>query len=83
MIRTSDLPEVRKARLMAAKERDIASARLQEARSAFNAAVAHANLGDTATARPFAERAAGHPDLATQAKAILERIAKSGSVPTR
>jgi tetratricopeptide (TPR) repeat protein len=81
MIRTSDLPEVRKARLIAAKERDMASARLQEARSAFNAAVALANLGDLDKARPCAERAAAHPDLAAQARALLDRIGRSAPSP--
>jgi tetratricopeptide (TPR) repeat protein len=81
MVRASDLQEDRKARLVAAKERDIASARLQEARSAFNAAVAWANLGDPAKALPFAERAAAHPDLAAQATALLGRIGKSASAP--
>jgi tetratricopeptide (TPR) repeat protein len=81
MIRASDLPEARKARLVAARERDIAGARLQEARSSFNAAVACANLGDPEKARPFAERAAAHPELAAQAKALLERIGKSVPAP--
>jgi tetratricopeptide (TPR) repeat protein len=81
MIRTSDLPEERKARLIAAKERDIVSARIQEARSSFNAAVAYANLGDVAKARPFAERAAAHPDLAAQAKALLDRTGKPARAP--
>jgi predicted Zn-dependent protease len=81
MIRSSDLPDDRKARLIAAKERDIASARLQESRSAFNAAVACANLGDPARALPFAERAAAHPGLAAQAKALVDRIGKSAPGP--
>lgn len=73
-IAASDLPDGRQARLISAVERDIASARLQEARSAFNAGAALANLGNLAGARPFAERAAKHPALAEQAKALLERI---------
>lgn len=73
-IAASDLPDGRQARLIAAVERDIAAARLQEARSAFNAAVAHANLGALDKAKPFAERAASHPGLADLAKALLDRI---------
>jgi tetratricopeptide (TPR) repeat protein len=82
-IRSSDLPDDRQDVLVAAKEKDIAAARLQEARSAYNAGVALANLGEPQRARPFAERAAAHPDLAAQANAILERIGKSGSAPAR
>ncbi len=67
--------------LVAAKERDIAAARLQEARSAYNAGVALANLGELQRARPFAERAATHPDLVAQANAILERIGRLRSAP--
>ena len=81
MIRSSDLPEARKARLVAAKERDIAGARLQEARSAFNAAVAHANLGDLEKARPFAERAAAHPEMKRLAEELLARLGSSQSFP--
>jgi tetratricopeptide (TPR) repeat protein len=80
-IRASDLPGDRQDRLVAAKERDILKVRLQQARSCFNAAVAHANLGDLEKARPFAERAAVHPDLAAQAKALLDRIRDPGPAP--
>ncbi|MBP1635284.1 MAG: putative system TPR-repeat lipoprotein [Acidobacteria bacterium] len=75
-IRKSDLPDDRQDVLVAAKEKDIAAARLQEARSAFNAGAALANLGDLEKARPCAERAAAHPELAAQAKTILDRIGK-------
>ena len=76
-IRGSDLPDDRQDVLVAAKEKDIVAARLQECRSAFNAGVALANLGNLAGALPFAERAAAHPDLAAQAKALVDRIGKS------
>jgi len=62
---------------MAAKERDVASARLQEARSAFNAAVAHANLGEPEKARPFALRALAHPEMKTLAEQLLARLGPS------
>ena len=75
-IRKSDLPDDRQDVLVAAKEKDIAAARLQEARSAFNAGAALANLGDLEKARPCAERAAAHPELAAQAKTILDRSGK-------
>jgi tetratricopeptide (TPR) repeat protein len=80
-IAASDLPDGRQARLIAAREKDIAAARLQEARSSYNAAVAYANLGDVAKARPCAERAAAHPDLAGLAKALLDRIGKPEPAP--
>jgi tetratricopeptide (TPR) repeat protein len=82
-IRKSDLPDDRQDILVAAKEKDIAAARLQEARSAFNAGVAFANLGELEKARPFAERAAAHPDLAAQARALLDRIGRLGPVAAR
>jgi len=74
MIRSSDLPDERKARIAAAKERDIAAARLQEARSAYNAAVALANLGELDKARPFAGRAAAHPEMKNLAEQLLARL---------
>jgi tetratricopeptide (TPR) repeat protein len=80
-IRASDLPDDRQDRLVASKERDILKVRLQQARSCYNAAVALANLGDPARALPFAERAAAHPDLAAQAKALVDRIGKSAPGP--
>jgi len=78
-VRGSDLPDDRQDVIVAAKEKDIAAARLQEARSCYNAAVAYANLGSAAQARPFAERAAAHPDLAKQARTLLDLISKPPS----
>ena len=80
-IRASDLQDDRQDRLVAAKERDILKVRLQQARSCYNAAVAAANLGDEAKARPFAERASAHPDLAVQAKVLLDRIGRRAPRP--
>lgn len=76
-IRKSDLPDDRQDVLVAAKEKDIAAARLQEARSAYNAGVAWANLGDSARARPFADRAVAHPELKTLAGQLLARLGPS------
>jgi len=76
-IRASELPDDRQDRLVAAKERDILKIRLQQARSAYNAGVAWANLGDAARARPFAERAAAHPELKTLAEQLLARLGPS------
>jgi len=73
-IRASDLPDDRQDRLVAGKERDILKLRLQQARSCYNAAVAHANLGDAAKARPFAERAAAHPEMKSLAEQLLARL---------
>jgi len=74
-IRVSALPDERKVRLIAAKERDIVTVRLQQGRAAFNAAAAYANLGDVAKARPLAERAAAHPDLKNLVAPLLARLA--------
>jgi len=76
-IRGSDLPDDRQDVLVAAREKDIAAARLQEARSCYNAAVALANLGDIAKARPFAERAAAHPEMNSLAGQLLARLGPS------
>jgi tetratricopeptide (TPR) repeat protein len=74
-IRVSELPDERKARLTAAKEGSIVAVRLQQGRSAFNAAVSWANLGDMAKARPLAERAAAHPALKELVEPLLARLA--------
>jgi tetratricopeptide (TPR) repeat protein len=74
-IQASELPDERKVRLVAAKERDIATVKLQQARSCFNAAAAYVNLGDLAKARPLAERAATHPDLKDAVQPLLARLA--------
>jgi tetratricopeptide (TPR) repeat protein len=76
-IRASDLPDDRQDRLVAAKERDILKLRLQQARSCYNAAVAYANLGEAAKARPFAERAAMHPEMKSLADQLLARLGPS------
>jgi tetratricopeptide (TPR) repeat protein len=76
-IRGSDLPDDRQDVLVAAREKDIAAARLQEARSCYNAAVAYANLGDAAKARPFAERALTHPQMKPLAEQLLARLGAS------
>jgi tetratricopeptide (TPR) repeat protein len=73
-IRVSQLPDERKARLTAAKERDILAVRLQQGRSAFNAAAAYLNLGEVAKARPLAERAAAHPALKELVAPLLTRL---------
>ena len=76
-IRASELADDRQDVLVAAKERDILKVRLQQARSAYNAGVALANLGDVARARPFAERALAHPELKTLAEQLLARLGPS------
>jgi len=80
-IRGSDLPDDRQDVLVAAREKDIAAARLQEARSCYNAAVAYANLGDAAKARPFGERALLHPDTRALAEQLLARLGRSSPPP--
>jgi tetratricopeptide (TPR) repeat protein len=73
-IRKSDMDDQRKARLVAAKERDITATQSQQARAAYNAAVAYMNAGDTFQCRPMAERAARHPEFANQAQALLAKL---------
>jgi len=74
-IRASELPDERKVRLIAAKEKDIVTVRLQQGRAAFNAAAAYVNLGDVAKARPLAQRAAAHPALKELVAPLLARLA--------
>lgn len=73
-VRQSELGDERKARLIAAKERDIVGMQSQQARAAYNAAVAFINSGDLLQCRPMAERAARHPDFANQAQALLAKL---------
>jgi tetratricopeptide (TPR) repeat protein len=73
-INAADLPAERKVRLVAAKQKGIAALQSQQARAAYNAAVAYANLGDKEKARPLAERAAQHPDMAELARKLLARL---------
>jgi tetratricopeptide (TPR) repeat protein len=73
-INAADLPEERKIRLVTAKQKGIAALQSQQARAAYNAAVAYANLGDKERARPLAERAALHPDMADLARKLLARL---------
>ena len=73
-INAADLPVERKARLVAAKQKGIAALQSQQARAAYNGAVAYANLGDKEKARPLAERAAQHPDMADLAQKLLARL---------
>jgi tetratricopeptide (TPR) repeat protein len=73
-IRQSEMGEDRKARLIASKERDITATQSQQARAAYNAAVAYMNAGDTFQCRPMAERAARHPEFANQAQALLAKL---------
>lgn len=73
-IAASDLPAARKERLTAAKYAQIEGILAQQARSWFNAAAAYVNSGQPDKARPLAERAAAHPVMAEQARALLERL---------
>ena len=70
-INAAELPAERKVRLVAAKQKGIAALQSQQARAAYNGAVAYANLGDKEKARPLAERATQHPDLAELAQKLL------------
>jgi tetratricopeptide (TPR) repeat protein len=73
-INAADLPDERKVRLVTAKQKGITALQSQQARAAYNGAVAYANLGDKEKARPLAERAAQHPDMADLAQKLLARL---------
>jgi len=77
-IEAADLPAERKVRLVAAKQRGIAALQSQQARAAYNGAVAYANLGDKEKARALAARAAQHPDMADLAQKLLARLRGDG-----
>ena len=73
-IEKSDLSADRKARLIATKEQQIETSRLQQARAWYNGAVGYANLGDKTKARPLAQRALEHPGTAESARALIAKL---------
>ncbi len=70
----SSLTEDRKTRLVAAKERQLATNALQQAKSTYNAAAGYFNAGDKETARALASKVVAPPDLAAAAARLLARI---------
>ncbi|MBN1940153.1 MAG: tetratricopeptide repeat protein [Candidatus Aminicenantes bacterium] len=73
-IRSSGMPESRKAKMAAKKESQLRISQATRATAHYNAAAAWYNGGDTEAARKAAERAAEHPQLKTKASELLEKI---------
>jgi tetratricopeptide (TPR) repeat protein len=73
-IRASQASEERKARQIARREEELATAERMLVQSWFNTAVAYFNLSNPADARSFAERVVGDEQLGERARALLSRI---------
>jgi tetratricopeptide (TPR) repeat protein len=73
-IRSSQASAERKARQIARREQEIATADRMLVQSWFNTAVAYFNLSNPADARSFAERVVGDDQLGERARALLSRI---------
>ncbi len=71
--RANESPE-RQARLVASRERQIASGRRMMAQATFNTAVAYFNLSRDTEARPFAERVAEDEQFGQRARELLARF---------
>ena len=71
--RSSDSP-ARQARLIASRDRQIASGRRMIAQASFNTAVAYFNLSRDVEARPFAERVADDEQFGARARELLSRF---------
>ena len=75
-IRGSALPAERKSRLLARRSSQLERIRLASATSAYSAAAAHFNAGDTDAARRSAEKAGAHPALKEKAEELLRSVKK-------
>jgi tetratricopeptide (TPR) repeat protein len=75
-IAASSIPEARKARQIARREQQIASAVRMRATCWFNAAVANFNLSKPAEARRFAEKVDTDEQFGQRARDLLTRLAK-------
>jgi tetratricopeptide (TPR) repeat protein len=73
-IRTSDMPEARKERQIAAREKQIASGIRMRANCWYNGAVASFNLSKKDEAREFAQRVADDEQLGERARDLLARL---------
>jgi tetratricopeptide (TPR) repeat protein len=73
-IRASQAAADRKARQIARRQQEIATADRMRIQSWFNTAVAYFNLSNPANARSFAERVVGDEQLGERARALLSRI---------
>ena len=70
------IPEARKARQIARREQQIASAVHMRATCWFNAAVADFNLSKAEDARRFAEKVEGDEQFGVRARDLLARLTK-------
>jgi tetratricopeptide (TPR) repeat protein len=73
-IRASDVPEARKARQIAARERQIASGVRMRANCWYNGAVANFNLSKRDDAKEMAQRIADDEQLGERARELLARL---------
>jgi len=75
-IAASSVPEARKARQIARREQQIATAVRMRATCWFNAAVANFNLSKSAEARRFAEKLNNDEQFGERARDLLTRLTK-------
>jgi tetratricopeptide (TPR) repeat protein len=73
-IKTSSLPEARKARLLKRKTAQVEGALLAGATAYYNAGAAFLNAGDGASARPCLLKAASHPAVKVRADELAAKI---------
>jgi tetratricopeptide (TPR) repeat protein len=73
-IRRSDAAPARQARLIASRDRQIATGRRMIAQATFNTAVAYFNLSRDTEARPFAQRVADDEQFGDRARELLSRF---------
>jgi len=73
-IRVADVPEARKARQIAAREKQIASAIRMRANCWYNGAVADFNLSNKEEARELAQRITDDEQLGERARQLLDRL---------
>jgi len=73
-IKSSNMPESRKAKMTAKKESQIRISEATRATAFYNAAASWVNGGQLDAARKAAGRAAEHPQLAAKAAELLEKI---------
>jgi predicted Zn-dependent protease len=73
-IRSADVPEARKTRQIAAREKQIASAIRMRANCWYNGAVAEFNLSKKEEARELAQRITDDEQLGERARQLLDRL---------
>lgn len=76
-IKAAPLTEDRRAAMLSKKESQLRVARATLALACYNAAAAWVNAGFKERARPWAEKAAAHPQFKDQAAALMAKIKKN------